>query len=425
MPGLLTFRGNPTRTFYGTGPLPEAPEIRWRFPASAMCSSSRVAGEETQWCGSGWTGQPAVFERSGRTWVALGAFSRKVHFLDAETGQRIIADFPTGDIIKGSVTIDPDGYPLLYTGSRDNHYRVIAFDGDAPRELWRLSADAVSPTKWNNDWDAAGLVIDDYLFIGGENSQFHIVRLKRGYDDDGLVTVDPFIAWNTPGWDDDLLAVTGANVSIENSAAISGNVLYFANSGGLIQGWDLSALAAGLAPRQVLRYWAGDDIDASLVIDAEGMIYAGVQYERGNARSREVGQILKLDPSRPDDPLVWGVAHRPKRDSGVWATPGLYEDLLVVPTDSGEVLGLATETGEERWRLELEGPTWSSPVIVDGVLIQGDCGGVLHAFDISDTSAEPLPLWQVQLEGCIESTPAVWKGRIYVGTRAGFVYAIA
>ncbi len=186
-----------------------------------------------------------------------------------------------------------------------------------------------------------------------------------------------------------------------------------------------ATLAAGLAPRQVLRYWAGDDIDASLVIDAEGMIYAGVQYERGNARSREVGQILKLDPSRPDDPLVWGVQHRPKRDSGVWATPGLYEDLLVVPTDSGVVLGLATETGEERWRLELEGPTWSSPVIVDGVLIQGDCGGVLHAFDISDTSAEPLPLWQVQLEGCIESTPAVWKGRIYVGTRAGFVYAIA
>jgi len=27
MPGLLTFRGNPTRTFYGTGPAPQAPEV--------------------------------------------------------------------------------------------------------------------------------------------------------------------------------------------------------------------------------------------------------------------------------------------------------------------------------------------------------------------------------------------------------------
>ena len=28
--GLLTFRGNPTRTFYGTGPAPRDPEVLWR-----------------------------------------------------------------------------------------------------------------------------------------------------------------------------------------------------------------------------------------------------------------------------------------------------------------------------------------------------------------------------------------------------------
>ena len=26
--GLLTFRGNPTRTYYGEGPVPDAPEVR-------------------------------------------------------------------------------------------------------------------------------------------------------------------------------------------------------------------------------------------------------------------------------------------------------------------------------------------------------------------------------------------------------------
>jgi hypothetical protein len=30
----------------------------------------------------------------------------------------------------------------------------------------------------------------------------------------------------------------------------------------------------------------------------------------------------------------------------------------------------------------------------------------------------------VPLGNCIESTPAVWKGRVYVGTRGGFVYGI-
>ncbi len=422
--GLLTFRGNPTRTFYGEGPVPAAPEVIWQFPDQAMCSNSSTGSEVINWCGSGWTGQPSIFEYDNRTWATLGAYSRDVHFLDADTGERILSDFPTGDIIKGSVTIDPDGFPLLYTGSRDNFYRVIAFDGDEPRELWKLSAFDVSPTKWNNDWDGAGLVIDDFLFIGGENSQFHIVKLNRSYDARGMVSVDPELVFNTPGWDDELLAVVGGNVSIENSVAISGNVVYFANSGGLIQGWDISGLDDGIEPTRVFRYWAGDDIDASLVIDDEGMIYAGIEYERGNARSHEVGQIIKLDPSREDDPLVWGVHERPRLDSGVWATPGLYEDLLVVPTDTGAVLGLDRHTGEERWRLELFGPTWASPVIVDGVLIQGDCGGTLHGFDISNTSVEPVPLWELELRGCIESTPAVWRGRIIVGTRAGFVYGI-
>lgn len=423
--GLLTFRGNPTRSYYGEGPVPVDPELLWSFPDRAMCSNSSVGSQVFNWCGTGWTGQPAVFERDGRTWVALGAYSRNVHFLDYDTGQRLLPDFPTGDIIKGSVTIDPDGYPLLYTGSRDNDYRIVAFDRDAPEELWALNAADVSPTRWNNDWDGAGLILRDHLLIGGENSQFHIVKLNRGYDAGGRVTVDPELVFHTPGWDDELVAAVGGNVSIENSVAVSGNVVYFANSGGLIQGWDLSGLEHGLGVYRVFRYWAGDDIDASLVIDDEGMLYAGIEYERGNARSQEVGQIIKLDPSQPpEEALVWGVAQRPRLDSGVWATPGLHDDLLIVPTDSGDVLGLDRFTGEERWRVDLAGPTWASPVIVDGVWIQGDCGGVLHAFDVSDTTVEPPKLWEIDLGGCIESTPALWKGRIIVGTRAGFVYAV-
>jgi len=37
---------------------------------------------------------------------------------------------------------------------------------------------------------------------------------------------------------------------------------------------------------------------------------------------------------------------------------------------------------------------------------------------------DPPLLWQVELGGCIESTPAVWDGRIYVGTRAGRFFAL-
>jgi outer membrane protein assembly factor BamB len=202
--------------------------------------------------------------------------------------------------------------------------------------------------------------------------------------------------------------------------------VYFANSGGLVQGWDLSFLRTGTAtPRRTFRFWTGDDTDASVVADRAGMLYVTVEYERGLDRAREVGQILKLDPASPDDPVVWSIPLQRTGTDGVWATAGLYRDLVIVPTHLGDVLGIDRRTGAIRWTVELAAPTWGSPVIVDGVWLQGDCGGTLHAFDVSNTRATPTELWSLSLGSCIESTPAVWKGTVYVGTRGGYVYAIS
>ena len=124
--------------------------------------------------------------------------------------------------LMGSATLTPSGsfeagslqsFTLVYTGSRDNYLRVIAFDRPVPTELWGLSADAVSPVLWNDDWDGSPLMIGDYLFEGGENSQFHIVKLNRSYGADGLVQVAPELVFNTPGWDEEQVArlvVSGA-----------------------------------------------------------------------------------------------------------------------------------------------------------------------------------------------------------------------
>jgi hypothetical protein len=428
--GSLTFRGNPTRTYMGRGPVPRAPKVRWFTPADGgMCSSSSVGGTARTWCGTGWTGQPAVFERDGRTWVVFGAYDRNIHFIDGETGEDILPPFPTGDIIKGSVTVDPDGFPLVYSGSRDNFYRVIAIDRpDRAEELWKLSATAVSPTLWNNDWDGSGLILDDFLLEGGENSQFHAVKLNRGYAADGRVTVAPRLVWNTPSWDQQVIGDLAGNrakeMSIENSVAVSGNTVYWANSGGLVLGYDLAPLRTGGTPQQTFRFWTGDDTDASIVIDREGFLYVSVEYERGNRRAAEVGQLMKLDPRRPEAPLVWKYDDRNVTPAGFWATPALHRGVVINATNGGRIVGLDQGTGEELWSFRLPGPTWQSPVVLDDVLIQGDCSGVLHAYDVSDPRVQPPELWQLPLGGCIESTPTAWNGRIYVGTRGGRFFSI-
>lgn len=425
--GLLTFRGSPTRSFYGQGPVPENPEVKWRYPESGgLCRSSSVGGQSRGWCGTGWTGQPTLFRLDGRLWTIFGALDGAVHFLDAETGEPLMEKFQTDDIIKGSVTVDPDGFPLVYTGSRDNYYRVISYDRGEPVELWSLNAESVSPRKWNNDWDGSGLVIDDWLFIGGENSRIHIVKLNRSWGNDGFVTVSPELVFDAAGWDDELLNAVGDNVSIENSVAISGDTLYFANSGGLVQGWDLSTLRAGGDPTRIFRYWVGDDVDASIVIDTEGMLYVAAEFERGNARSRELGQLLKLDPTA-DDPLVWSIQVNQGLDTGIWGTPALHDGAVIFGSQGGQFRAVDQATGADLWSIAGLGfHLWQSPVVVDDTLIMGDCFGTLRGYDVTDVRTEPEEVWSLELDdGCIESTPAVWDGTIVVGTRRGGVYGIA
>lgn len=425
--GLLQFRGNPTHTWYGRGPIPDNPAINWEYEIG--CGPSAVGGVVTQWCGSGWTGQPVVWERpDGITEIIVGAYDHAVHFIDAATGEPTRQQFRTADINKGSVTMDPDGYPIIYFGSRDDKLRAVALDRNEPELLWSFTTPPGS--IWNNDWDGNPSVIDDILFEGGENGIFYAWKLNRAYDDAGLVSIDPELLVEVPGYDDDLVSRVGRNVSIENSVAIFEGTLYFANSGGRVVGLDINNIENGEAPI-VFDYWMGEDVDASIVIDSEGKLYVAAEQESFRARGTDVGQLVKLDPNRPDGPKVWSVAVPPLGDGsgdgngGLWATPALGDGVLYATTHPGEMLAVDTSTGEVLYRDDVGFHAWSSPVVVDDrllVAVNCDAGGGLRGYDISDPRA-PRRLWQLDLTtGCIESTPAVWDGGIYVASRDGNLY---
>ena len=49
---------------------------------------------------------------------------------------------------------------------------------------------------------------------------------------------------------------------------------------------------------------------------------------------------------------------------------------------------------------------------------------MLHDFSIANPPKPPKELWTVRLSGCIESTPAVWHGMLWVGARGGKFYGI-
>ncbi|HEX2370136.1 MAG TPA: PQQ-binding-like beta-propeller repeat protein [Acidimicrobiia bacterium] len=458
--GVTMFRGNPTRSWFGRGALAATPQLRWSYPEGEMCSVSVDLGEESEWCGTGWTGQPLVWTNlEGTTELLFGGYDGAVHFVDAATGEPTREPFPTGDLIKGFGAIDPDGYPLLYFGSRDNKFRIVALDREPVSQVWSMDAFDVDGL-WNDDWDSSPAIVDGILYVGGENGWFYAIELNRTYGDQGRVRVRPEVLFSAPTYDAEFLEMLNegkprppaaelprdgsgsdldydVEISVENSPVFFRNRVYVANSAGRILGFDISDIREGRA-RVVFDYWAGGDIDGTMAVDSRGRLIVPIEFEPNDkagkppmseaeaAHQREVGQLVKLDPYADGDPRLWGVdLTAGGENAGIWASPVLYEGLVYVPTHTGELLAVSAANGEVVWRDSVGPKTWSSPVIVGDQLIQATFASGIRGYSLADPR-HPERLWTVELpeSGEVESTPVVWEGTLYVGSRNGFFYAV-
>ena len=62
-----------------------------------------------------------------------------------------------------------------------------------------------------------------------------------------------------------------------------GDTVWFANSGGLVQGWDLSGLTEGGTPTRTFRFWVGDDTDATVVVERAAELIERRRSRRGRS----------------------------------------------------------------------------------------------------------------------------------------------
>jgi len=231
------------------------------------------------------------------------------------------------------------------------------------------------------------------------------------------------------GYDDSWVQKVDRELSIENSVTFYKDRVYFANSGGRVLGLDISKIEDGVAPI-VFDYWDGDDTDATIIVDEDGMLYVASEVQRNTQRSAQLGQLIKLNPyaKNGDDPYVWGVPIGKSTIDGlggIWATPALYKKQLYVTTHLGELIAVNKETGEVTFRKKIGYHAWSSPLVIDDQLLVGTCAGKLEKYSLTNPAQPVLETsFNIPSGGCIESTPAVWKGQVFFGNRDGYFYSI-
>ena len=443
--GIPTFRGNYERSdaSFGFSDITNHQlEKSWQFSTH----SSSWGG------GAGWTGQPVIMNwpydirqmvniypefktKSDFVEVIYGSLSGYVYFLDLHTGKPSRPAIKVGNPIKGSVSVDPRGLPLLFVGEGIpengsiglNIYSLL--DGS---RLTRINGiDPVAKRGWGA-FDSAALVDreTDTLIQTGENGLLYLIKLNSHLDRTAKkVSISPEIykyKYQIKG---------EKKYGIEGSPAIYKNLIYFADNSGHIQCVNL----ATLTPVWLIN--SGDDTDSSITLSIENNIpyvYTGNEIDHqgtsGICTLRKIngltGQII-WENKYPCKSIIGEKAV----NGGLLATNVVGQhsiDNLVIfsiaryeTMNAGLIVALDKTTGETVWSKPMKHYMWSSPVAfykADGTAYLIQCDSIGNMFLLDAKTGDTFH--SINLGSNIEASPIFYKDYIVVAPRGNKIVGI-
>lgn len=444
--GITTFRGNNYRenASFGTVSVIENTLTKiW----------TKTIGKTDNWTGIGWNGQPSIItwdedvkkqmniyekfkEKENFTEVICGALDSYIHFYDLETGNPSRDAIKVESSIKGAVTLDPRGYPLLYVGQgidkvsgeavRFGYHIFSLIDG---QELYFINGrDNFAYLGWGA-FDG-NPVIDaktDTVILPGENGIIYIIKLNTNYDKTlGTISISPDVTRYR-------YTVNGYTGGTENSIVVHNNYAYFLNNSGILQCLNLNTLSP------IWYYKMEDDCDATLGAEEENntlMLYAACEVDRRKIDSP--AYIKKINGYTGE--LVWEYSCDCKYDAsvngGVLSSPIIGKNELsnlvifnIAKTTNfrtGKMVALDKASGNIVWEKDLAHYSWSSPTAVytdngKGYIIFADSNGQIHL--INGKTGETLHSLQTG-GGNFEGSPIVFNNSIIIGSRGRKIFRI-
>jgi outer membrane protein assembly factor BamB len=475
-----TFLGNAQRRYYGKGPVPERLDLIWKTRLGSGWTNRKEDGKAVLWAGTGWTGQPSLVRAAGKLSLVVNSYDHNVHRLNAADGTTVW-EYGFDDVIKSSVSVFADpaapqdarrfivtagsrrGFDLKAGDARIAPYRAVSFA--TGQELWRLRVPRT--VNYSQDVDSSGLFLGGALYQAVEPGYVYKLdpfRVSRAYGKQEPVQLRRSRTLWEPG---DVTAHDGepggSNLCIEASPAVLGDRLYISAGSGHVYGLSMQDLSVQWDFR------TGSDIDGTTVVTREGKLLVGL--ERQYVKH---GGVYMLDPSKaPRDAVVWWF---PTVDKGIaeWAggvvgsvgindaydadgsRPALAAfnsvDGALYVVSQNELAGKTAsgphgEKGLPKPKLVFSdeiGGGISTPVMVDDYIITTGYDKKVHLYRIDYTDHEQghgKGVWlksrdgkswyttvreiaTFTAEGPFESTPIVWKGRVYVGCRDGYLYCL-
>ena len=455
--GITTFRGNSFResASYGFADITQG-----TLQASWTATTSSIQAPDGEvWTGHCWTGQPLIVKWPKATraiMTNMNAWAREqdelieavyagadgyIYYLELETGKATRDKQYLGMTCKGSGSLDPRGYPILYVGAgyhgprgQSRAFIISLIDGSILHEFGHNENFALR--GWPM-FDSSPLICaeTDQLIYTSENGILYIIKLNTKYDEAaGTLSIEPeTLKWRYQG-----TRHAGYWLGFETSPVIWRSYVFMGDNGGRLMCLDLNTLEL-VWVQDVL-----DDTNCTPVLELEDghpYIYIGTSNRVGlrapNANGTYLIPVWKIDAVTGE--IVW------QTDFNCYSAQGLsggvqgsialgqhdLSDLIFVPVSrtpngsTGRIVALNKQTGAQVWFKESALYAWSSPVCVyteegKGYVIYCTTGGYMYLLD----GLTGATLSELNLGGNIEASPAVYESTAVVGTRAQQVYGI-
>lgn len=444
--GVTTFRGNNYRNSASFGYADiyeEKLEKVW----------SVKIGYIDIWTGVGWNGQPSIVKWSDNLKSKMNLYKNKkekadlkeviyatldgnIYFMDLDDGSFTRPQINVGAPLKGSVTVDPRGYPLLYSGQGIDEvngqkvkigFRIFSLIDQ--KLLYFINGLDKSAYRYWGAFDSTPLLHkeSDTLFECGENGILYSIKLNTAFDSEkGTISIAP---------EEVKYRYTAAGkkrMGIENSIAIYKNYSYFVDNDGILQCVDLNTLSP------VWVRYVNDDTDSTIALEPSGKSEVSLYTANEVDHQGVDGYCYVRKINALTGKLLWEKKYKctySENNGGALASPVIgkndIENLVIYniakayKTNGSKIIAFDKKTGEEVWVVDLEHYSWSSPVDVytqegKSYIIQSDSAGNMYLIEgKSGRILDKLPLG-----ANIEGSPAVYDNMLVVGTRGQRIWGI-
>jgi len=447
---ISTFLGNNSRNYYGNT-APSKLDLIWKHWLGG--GRSRMPNGDAILFGAGWTGQPLLISEKGKLYLFQGALDHNLKKIDAESGE-LIWEYEFDDVIKATGTLwynangkEEDNRLVVLQGTRQGYkyymgskyiwsYRGIS--GITGKELYRINVKRTE--SGSRDVDGSASVVNDTAYVGFENGIFTVFNPDVSLSENSGDYNEPEILQEIKLYDKSDLSRHGSNVITESSPCRIGNMLYMAAGSGHVYGYDI------IKKEITWDFYIGSDLNGSCVATFDKCILVTVEKQYIQGR----GGVLKLDPSKTEDEaVVWYFAVNNKSffdwDGGVIGSPAVNDNY----TQDGE-LHLAAFTGIDGYVYVVEhnvfeegeteigfdgrqkyakprlvykyktGASISSPIILRNRLVAAGYSGLYLFGYNAEAEFELID----KRQGGFEATPIAWDGRIYIGSKDGWLYCL-